>query len=49
MPPRGAHFGNIVTAVYAAITKEIVAKGAQARFVKADWGKFGLRTSPAQA
>jgi hypothetical protein len=36
-------FGNIVTAVYAAITKEIVAKGAQARFVKAQRGQFALR------
>jgi hypothetical protein len=40
MPPRGAHFGNIVTTVYSAIAREISAKGAQSRFVKAERGKF---------
>ena len=44
-----ATFGNIVTAVYAALLREITTQGDQARFVKADRGTFGLRTPPAQA
>jgi hypothetical protein len=42
-PPRGAHFGNIVTAVYSAILREVAAKGADARFVKTQRGKFARR------
>jgi hypothetical protein len=38
--PLGAHFGNIVTAVYAAVLRELQAKGSTARFVKVDRGKF---------
>jgi len=39
---RQAAFGNIVTAVYAAITREIAAKGKDARFRKVERGKFEL-------
>jgi hypothetical protein len=38
-----ATFGNIVTAVYSAILRELTAKGAEARFVKAERGKFAAR------
>jgi hypothetical protein len=38
--PLGAIFGNIVTAVYAAITREVNAKGDGARFTKTEKGKF---------
>jgi hypothetical protein len=33
-------FGNIVTAVYSALLREIKTKGDQARFQKTDRGKF---------
>jgi hypothetical protein len=35
-------FGNIVTAVYSALIREIKVKGKEARFKKADKGKFAL-------
>jgi hypothetical protein len=35
-----ATFGTIVTAVYAAVLRELQAKGAKARFVKVERGKF---------
>jgi hypothetical protein len=38
-----AAFGNIVTAVYAAILREVGAKGDEARFLKVDRGLFGAR------
>jgi hypothetical protein len=44
-PPRGTHFGNIVTAVYSAILREIDTKGAEARFVKTERGKFARTTA----
>jgi hypothetical protein len=37
-----AVFGNIVTAVYAAILREIGVKGKEARFKKTERGKFTL-------
>jgi hypothetical protein len=40
-----ATFGNIVTAVYAAILLEIKNKGAAARFCKTERGKFALAQS----
>jgi hypothetical protein len=40
MPPRGAPFGNIVTAVYSAILRELNTKGANARFQKTGRGLF---------
>ena len=36
-------FGNIVTAVYSAILREIKTKGNDSRFVKADRGKFEIK------
>ena len=39
-PPLGAHFGNIVTAVYSAILREIAKQGDKARFKKTDRGQF---------
>jgi len=41
-PPRGAPFGNIVTAVYSAILRELQTKGNDARFKKTERGKFGV-------
>jgi hypothetical protein len=38
-----ATFGNIVTAVYSAILREIGTKGATARFVKSERGKFSRK------
>jgi hypothetical protein len=38
-------FGNIVTAVYSAILRELKAKGAEARFKKAERGKFAATES----
>jgi hypothetical protein len=38
--PHGAKIGNIVGTVYAAVLRELQAKGASARFVKVDRGKF---------
>ncbi len=38
--PRGAHFGNIVTAAYSAILRELQTKAAVSRFVKTERGKF---------
>ena len=35
-----ATFGNIVTAVYSAILRELDTKGTEARFVKSERGKF---------
>ena len=37
-------FGNIVTTVYSAILRELSTKGEQARFIKTERGKFGLRS-----
>ena len=42
MAAHAAKFGNIVTAVYAAIIREIAAKGDKARFRKVERGKFAL-------
>jgi len=39
---RQAAFPNIVTAVYAAVIREIAAKGKDARFKKTDRGMFEL-------
>jgi hypothetical protein len=39
---RQAAFPNIVTAVYAAIIREIAAKGSASRFHKTERGKFEL-------
>ena len=39
-PPTGGHFGNIVTAVYAAMIREIGKKGKESRFAKSERGKF---------
>jgi hypothetical protein len=36
-------FGNSVTAVYSALLRELTVKGKDARFVKTERGKFGLR------
>jgi hypothetical protein len=38
--PSGGHFGNIVTAAYAAMAREIKVKGSQARFQKSARGQF---------
>jgi hypothetical protein len=38
-----ATFGNIVTAVYSALLRELTTKGAGARFVKTGRGKFARR------
>ena len=35
-----ATFGNIVTAVYSAVLRELTTKGGAARFVKTERGKF---------
>jgi hypothetical protein len=43
MPPRGAQFGNIVTAVYSAILREVATKGKDARFRKTERGHFAAR------
>jgi len=43
LAPHGAKHGNIVTAVYSAITREINEKGADARFQKTDRGQFTIR------
>jgi hypothetical protein len=37
---QAAQFGKIVTSVYAAILREVRAKGKDARFRKTDRGKF---------
>jgi len=39
---QAAQFGNIVTAVYAAILREIQTKGPEARFKKTDRGLFTI-------
>jgi hypothetical protein len=41
-PPLGDRFGNIVTAVYSAILRELKAKGGEARFRKVEKGKFSV-------
>jgi hypothetical protein len=38
-----ATFGNIVTAVFSAILREIGTKGANARFMKTERGKFAAK------
>jgi hypothetical protein len=40
--PPGANFGNIVTAVYSAILREIQTKGNDSRFKKTERGKFAI-------
>ena len=44
--PLGAIFGNIVTAVYAAIAREGKLKGAASRFIKTGPGRFAHRPDP---
>jgi hypothetical protein len=41
--PVGAHFGNIVTTVYAAIAREVKRKGAASRFVQTGPGRFAAQ------
>jgi hypothetical protein len=43
-PPLGGHFGTIVTAVYAAILREVATKGTKARFRKTAPGHFAFNT-----